>query len=72
MTTVWTVSVGDDDPHTTSHTDITEAEKRATERSFTSWHHTAYVRRIGGQRIREYRDGELVGYLGGDEKWVVR
>jgi hypothetical protein len=74
MTTYWSTSAGDDDPNATRHTDITEAEKVAAERSLTIYHHTCWIRRISGQRIREYRDGVLVGYLAGDqgegEKWV--
>lgn len=66
----WVVNVGDDDPHASRHTDITEAEKDAASRSTKSFHRTAYVRRSSGQKIREYSNGKLVGYLGGqDESW---
>lgn len=71
------VTAGDDDRHATRHSDITEAEQTAAERSKTTWHKTAYVRRKSGQHTREYHDGELVGFLGNTdgsdkEEWVKR
>lgn len=67
----WTVNVGDDDPHAAAFTDVASAERAAADRSMRSFYRTAYVCRVGGQHIREYADGELVGYLSGSGAWVT-
>lgn len=66
MTTYWTVSAGADDPHAMCYDGIAAADLAAAERSLHTYHHTAYVARCGGQRIRTYRDGVCVGWLDGN------
>lgn len=70
MSTLWSASAGDDDPHAETFESVTDAENAAQIRSTKTFHHTAYVRRAGGQRIRQYENGSLCGYLNGSEIWV--
>ena len=67
---LFAVNAGDDGKIICRTDCIEVAEREAILLSQTNSISNARVMRSGGQVIRRYENGELVGYLDSNEKWV--